>query len=284
MSDIVKALSTAKFAFILFLILSVLQLPITAQETNEHEQAQQQESDQDYDRNFTLDEGEELPRNAASTEYHQQIEAVLADKDFSQKKTVTDWRWIDTADKKKREEKFPESIISFIEFLERHQNTIKTLATIFEFLLWGLAIALIAWLLLRYRETLYRFVTGGLSDNQEALPTTLLGLDVKKESLPKDIPTSAKHLWQQGEHRQAIALLLRASLVRLIHDHKVRLFDSDTENECCERIKQQAPKRSSVYMRELVNTWQTVAYAHQTPTEATFTQLCGEWPEVFNAK
>lgn len=256
----------------------------TAQETNSTQDEIAEETDDAYTGNFTLEDGEELPRSASSQSYHKQINSVLANDEFSQQKTVTQWRWIDTKDKQKRQEKFPETIIQFFEFLERNASTIEIIAKVLEVLLWLSLGLLIVWLLLRYREVITSFVSGTAKLPQEPLPTTLLGLDVKQDSLPKDISATAQSLWQQGQQRQAIALLLRASLVRLIHDYRVTLFDSDTENECCQRIDDQAPQSNSRYMRMLVNAWQAIAYAHRAPDESLFMQLCNEWSEVFDAK
>lgn len=238
-----------------------------------------------FDENFTLTDDAKLQRSATSEAYHRDIKAILANKDFAQRKTVTQWRWKDANDKSSRKEKFPEWIINIIEFFEQYSGSFKTFAQLIEIILWALVVSLCVYFIYRYRNTL-RNITFRRDSTKalDILPTTLLGLDVKRDSLPDDIPAAALALWQQAEHRQAIALLLRASLIRLIHDHEIRLFDSDTESECCDRIDQQAPPEKGLYMRQLVTVWQSIAYAHQPPNKATFVSLCQQWSEVFNAK
>jgi len=76
-------------------------------------------------------------------------------------------------------------------------------------------------------------------------------------------------------------VLLRSSLIKLLHEHSCRFFSSDTEAECCDRIDQQATQDVSSYMRILVAVWQRIAYAHIDPTEDKFEQLCVQWREVF---
>jgi len=113
------------------------------------------------------------------------------------------------------------------------------------------------------------------------LPSNLFGLDVKKENIPVDVLQEARNLWSENKPREAVAVLLRSSLIKLLHEHNCRFFDSDTEAECCDRIDQQAPQKNGVYMRKLVSVWQAIAYAHSPPSESIFEQLCHEWAEVF---
>jgi len=234
------------------------------------------------EQNFTLEEGESLPRSAASTEAHSQIESVLASDDFAREKIVTRWRLKNWQDKDNRDESFPEWFIKAVEFFERSDRFFSGLATILEVLLWLLVAAVIIFVLQRYRSQIGDFISGlGQHEPEPELPTTLFGLDVKKTSLPKNVIESAQQLWRGGESRQGIALLLRASLIKLLHEHGCRFMDSDTESECCERINSQLAGKVSDYMWQLVSSWQQVAYAHNVPSDHEFDQLCAGWEEVF---
>ncbi|MGC4081481.1 MAG: hypothetical protein QM736_05030 [Vicinamibacterales bacterium] len=63
-------------------------------------------------------------------------------------------------------------------------------------------------------------------------PSHVRDLDIRPESLPADVGAAARDLWERGEHRQAMALLYRAALSRLVHVHRVPVRDSSTEGDC----------------------------------------------------
>lgn len=233
--------------------------------------------------NFTLEEGESLPRSQVSEAFHADIEKTLSSDDFARKKTVTRWRIKDLEDLKEEQDgSFPEWIIDLVEFFEGSSSFFSGLAKVLEVLLWLLFIGVILFVLFRYREQIENFVTGLRQSEPEAeLPTTMFGLDVQKTSLPKDVVALAKEHWLAGEARQGIAVLLRASLIRLLHEHDCRFLDSDTEAECCQKIDHQTSAPLSKYMRTLVGAWQQIAYAHRQPSTPDFENLCDHWRQVF---
>jgi len=142
--------------------------------------------------------------------------------------------------------------------------------------------AAVIFIIYRYQESIRDFASGSFkSETAPELPTTLLGLDLKKEKLPTKVADVAHQLWSQGKHREAVALLLRASLISLIQDFRIKLYDSDTEAECCDRIELRAPNNLSNYMRRLVAAWQSIAYAHRIPPKHEFQALCEAWPSLF---
>ncbi len=250
-------------------------------ETTENSQT----ASSDNKENITLEENQELPRSETGLSIHKEIESVLKGKEFGEEKSVTRWRWINTEDAETREEKFPEWLISTYEFFERNERVFKTVSGVLEVFLWAALAFLVIFIIVRYRESISNFVTGAMSSAPEPeLPASLMGIDLKKVVLPKDIPAEAMALWQQQEPRQALALLLRASLIKLLKEHHVKLYDSDTEAECCDRIEQQAPSIIGDFMRDLVTTWQGLAYAHVTPSNEVFASLCQRWPSVFGSR
>ena len=52
-----------------------------------------------------------------------------------------------------------------------------------------------------------------------AAPSHVQDLDIRPESLPDDVGSAARALWQRGDQRAALALLYRGSLSRLVHVH-----------------------------------------------------------------
>ena len=232
--------------------------------------------------NFTLESGESLPRSETSTLFYAEIEKVLAGVDFAQREKVTRRRVKDVTDEETRESKFPQWIIDLVKAVEGMDGGLAIFATILEVLVWTLAVGLILFLLIKYQTQLRDWATGiGSKESEPELPTSLFGLDIKKESIPEDVVTTARSHWLNGEKRLAVAVLLRSSLIKLLHEYGCRFFGSDTESECCERIDQQVEQGISVYMRMLVSAWQRIAYAHIDPSDQQFEQLCRQWREVF---
>lgn len=241
--------------------------------------------------NFTLKEDQTLPRSASSTAYHSEIKQVLLGDEFAQKETVTRRRFkdiFDESDSSDEEEqledsKFPIWIIKLVKFIASINKAVGGFAQLLEIILWGLAIVLLVFLIVKYREQIGAWASDIRNDEPEPeLPTTLFGLDIQKDSVSDDVVAEARAFWQAGDHRQAVATLLRSSLITLLHEHQCRFFSSDTEAECCERIDQQVSLPISSFMRSLVLVWQRIAYAHIEPTEAEFEHLCEQWQEVFS--
>ncbi len=230
--------------------------------------------------NIRLEEDEMLPRSEQSKAHHERIKKVLSSEDFARKKTVKRWRYKYADDDG---DIYSESKIEAAKAMEgRGDGFITGLASVLEVILWGLFAFVILFVAIKYRHQVREFISGlGQEESEHELPTTMFGMDVQKTSMPKDIVQVAKQHWRAGEHRQGIALLLRGSLISLLHEHGCRFFDSDTESECCERIEEQAASNISQYMRGLVGVWQQVAYAHRVPSDTEFDALCSEWKKVF---
>lgn len=226
-----------------------------------------------------------IKRSVKGQAYYEQIQEVLAQQAFGEKKKVKRWRLKEQKDDKEQENAFLRWLNDFLKGLKgRDQKSDGSLSIAkgIEVVLWALVIGLILYLLIKYRTQIQAFVTGiGVVPDSPELPSTMFGLDVKKTSMPDDVVGSAKAFWQSGEQRQAIALLLRGSLIKLIHEHQCFFQDSDTEAECCARIEQHVPQALSQYMHLLVQVWQQLAYGHSVPSQAVFDSLCRQWQEVF---
>lgn len=226
-----------------------------------------------------------IKRSIKGQAYYEQIQEVLSQQAFGEKKKVKRWRLKEQKEDKEQENAFLKWLNDFLKGFkgrDKKSDGSLSIAKGIEVLLWALVIGLIFYLLIKYRTQIQAFVTGiGVAPDSPALPSTMFGLDVKKTSMPDDVVGSAKAFWQSGEHRQAIALLLRGSLIKLIHEHQCFFQDSDTEAECCERIEQHVPQTLSQYMHLLVQVWQQLAYGHRVPSQAVFDSLCRQWQEVF---
>ncbi|WP_147251056.1 DUF4129 domain-containing protein [Arenicella xantha] len=232
--------------------------------------------------NFVLEEGDSLPRSPQSEAAYLAIEKVLSSDDFARKKTVTRWQAKKRETKEQRQESFPYWMITLMEWFEGTGGFFKALALIIKILLFALFAWLIYYVVKRYHQPIGDFFQSmGRHKEVVDLPTTMFGLDVQKDSLPTDVVATAQAHWAAGDKRLSLATLLQASLIKLLHEHGCRFYDSDTETECCQRIEQQVNESLSQYMWTLVGTWQQLAYAHQSPNDTQFAALCTQWREVF---
>ena len=225
----------------------------------------QSEVSANYSGNFVLKEGDKIPRSKTSELYHADITEVLADDDFGRYETIESWR---IKDRHKADTfKLPSGSIAVFGF-------------VLELLLWLALGAGIVWLVLAYREQIKGLISGAAPATPD-LPVSLFGIELEQSQLPENIVSTAIDLWNKDKRREATALLLRASLIKVLNQYPCHLFDSDTENECVAKIQQSSPSNISAYMRKLVDLWLGLAYAHVFPSEAQFKDVCASYQEVF---
>ena len=119
-------------------------------------------------------------------------------------------------------------------------------------------------------------------EKENPVPTTLFGMDIQPASLPDDIAAESRRLWQSGQHRQALSLLYRGSLSRLVNDHRLELNDSMTEGDVLSCARSATlPNDLQSFLQQLTLAWQIVAYAHRQPAESNVTNLLNDWPTHF---
>ncbi|WP_085724224.1 DUF4129 domain-containing protein [Pseudomonas sp. R37(2017)] len=159
------------------------------------------------------------------------------------------------------------------------------LATLIEVTLWSIVIASIGLLIWRYRDWLQAFVSRQPTlkvKTTPSLPRQAFGLDLKPESLPADIAARAESLWQT-DPREALGLLYRALLSRLLHDFNIALKAADTEGQVLRRVESLQQPALLAYSKNLTGHWQNMAYGHRLPPEQVQQQLCDGWRVLFDA-
>ena len=108
----------------------------------------------------------------------------------------------------------------------------------------------------------------------------MAGLDIRPESLPDDVASSAQQLWDQGQRRAAIALLYRASLARLVERHGLHINKGATEQDC-PRLSEQLihTQETEAGLQQCfascTEVWLKAAYAHVFPN--SINSLCQQW-------
>jgi len=185
------------------------------------------------------------------------LEEILASRDFGWEEEVQGWQRREVAEKTGRSFGFGGAI----------------LGQVLEVLLWLAALVAIgaigAWLIRSGA------VPALPQSRQTALPTELLGMDVRPESLPDDVPTAARALLASGDRAGALSLLYRAALARLIHGLSLELDPGATENDCVRAVRR--GKGPSRWFEALTQAWQSEAYAHRPMADGAIGELIDEW-------
>jgi len=150
------------------------------------------------------------------------------------------------------------------------------------------AIALLAgaiiWLIWINRRV---FMRRGSGDDGSAGPgavRVVMGMLVSPESLPADVPLEAWSLWQRGRRRDALGLLYRGAISRVMATGGVEIQESDTEGDCLRRVDQAGAAAHPAYFRGLTGTWSRMAYAGHCPDDCEVETLCRQWPFVLERR
>lgn len=145
-------------------------------------------------------------------------------------------------------------------------------------LVWIVGAVLVALLLVGLRRWIQ--VRGGLlRPPRPHLPSHVQSLDIRPESLPPDIGAAAARLWQAGEQRQALSLLYRGALSRLVHAHGVAIRAASTEGECVALARQRLAAPRSAFFARLVAAWQLAVYGGRMPGAEQALALCREFEQ-----
>jgi hypothetical protein len=115
-------------------------------------------------------------------------------------------------------------------------------------------------------------------------PSTLFGLDVRPESLPKDVAAAAALLARSGNLIGALSLLYRGTLVALLHRDQIEFVSGDTEADCLIKTRGRLAAPTYAYLSRLLSVWEAAAYAHRMPPQPEVEQLASEWPAFFHAE
>lgn len=122
---------------------------------------------------------------------------------------------------------------------------------------------------------------GGRGRVGPAPPQVLMGLDLRPESLPRDVPGHALRHWERGEHAAALSLLYRGALAGLIERLSLTLAASATEGDCVEAVRR---ARGPVpWFQDLTAAWQEVAYAGRVPADERVRALCAGYQAAVRA-
>lgn len=210
------------------------------------------------------------------------IHSVLEQPPFKNPKPVSGWRIAQPAYDAKHDAKSAETPNWLARLVVGALNLGKTLSTVFGAMLWTLLGLTVAWVIWRYRAWFATFVD---KRPRKAIapidiPHQLFGLQVRAETLPTDVAGAAERLWQQSP-REALSLLYRALLSRLLTDYQLALKSADTEGQILARIAELKQPSLDDFSHELTHHWQNLAYGHQVPPDHARQALCSGWRKLF---
>lgn len=142
----------------------------------------------------------------------------------------------------------------------------------------ALLLGLLGWVIWKFRHV-FR-MKGPAPKDERIAPAArvVLGMEVSPDTLPADVPTAAWALWQQGLHQEALGLLYRGSISRVMEIGRVEIQESDTEGDCMLRVESAGPAVHPDYFRGITGTWIRLAYAGISPADTEVQVLCAQWP------
>jgi len=209
------------------------------------------------------------------------IKAILDAPPFKNPQTVTHYRFGEEQPDQPANAETPGWLKAFFALLDSQR--FANLAQVIEVLLWASVIGAIALLIWRYRDWLQTFVSRQPKPRTRPAhptPPQLFGLDLNRETLPDDIAASVENLWLT-QPREALGLLYRALLSRLLHDFDLPLKAADTEGQVLERVQQLQQPALQAFSNTLTVHWQNMAYGHRLPPVHLQQELCNEWRALF---
>lgn len=144
----------------------------------------------------------------------------------------------------------------------------------------ALLVGLTAWLIWLNRHAfLWRRVDGAELVHPK-MARVVMGMDVSPGTLPDDVPGAVMKLWNEGLHQEALSLLYRGAISKVMALHHVGIQESDTEGDCLRRVTQVGESAHPRYFHGITLLWMNMAYARRTPRDEEIELLCRNWPFV----
>jgi len=143
------------------------------------------------------------------------------------------------------------------------------LALLGEWGLWILAGVAVLAIALAARRWL-PWLRGSARGERRPAPAVRTEAVAAPEALPDAIAAAARRLWQDGRHRDALALLYRASVESMAVQAGVELPPGATEAQCLRAARHLPPDAARELFARTVRIWQHAAYAGRLPAHEEF--------------
>jgi hypothetical protein len=185
-------------------------------------------------------------------------------------------RWADDEPPKKKPSATPD--LGFLAWLASLAGFINDTS---RFLLWGLAIVLVALALVSARHLVQ--LRAFRRTNAAAAVSHVRDLDVRPQSLPDDVGAAAWALWQAGQVPAALSLLYRGALSRMIHRFQVPITAAATEGECLALARGRLEPGALRYVTQVVRAWEANIYGGRGLSLAMGEALCTGFAQRLDA-
>jgi hypothetical protein len=199
------------------------------------------------------------------------VETLRHDPNLGHDKTMRSLHWVAGQKPPEPPHDAPPWIVSLFQFLAQSGSLVIWVAGAI-----GFAVAAVwVYRLLKSRQSAPRVAAAqGTSRVQD--------LDINPNSLPADVGAAALSLLEAGRTREALSLLYRGSLSRVVHRFAVAVGESFTEGEALRVVGQRLDQPRVQYFAALVALWQRVVYAAEAPTPESVAVLCREFAPTFD--
>ncbi len=197
----------------------------------------------------------------------QQIEEIMKTREFKNTRTVKRLKKTENTKKSSSNSNYSGSAL-------------VGLAQVCKILIIAALIAGIMLLIVRFIKTKQPMLDVKQVDNPES--PIIMGMETTPESLPTAVIKLVKELWESGDHRAALALLYRATLVKLITNFKISISNGATEGDCLIAVSDIKRKEHVNFFTKLSQIWCMLAYAKQQPDELTFKSICQQWTKLYD--
>lgn len=172
-------------------------------------------------------------------------------------------------------------------WFDNARQWLQGLAKSIEIILWALfsaALLFIAYTVYRNSPALQQYITRLGWQQKNHTNSKVFDLDIRPETLPSDIPATARSMLQQGKKREAMGLLYRGALSRLVHQHGMTIQPSATESHCVTQVNREQPEHRSNNFKHLTSLWQRTAYAPVPPEDQDLNDICDHWKNAFDGQ
>ncbi len=205
------------------------------------------------------------PERLSPPESAQQIGEIMQSEELSGMHTRKVWM------PREQDQDTPEDSAAWVETLQ------LLVANITKIALWIGVIVLLVMAFV-YRQRILALLKPARRKLPEQRPPDILfGMDIRPESLPDDIASACRKLWETGQHREALSLLYRAALMRLTRHERLAIQDSHTEGDILQLARPHLSAARMVWLTAVTHVWQEIAYAHRIPEDAQVIPLFEAW-------
>lgn len=210
-------------------------------------------------------------RSLEQSDISRAIDIVRADPNLATERTIKTLRWNNSTATTSGTPSWLKWFAGLFRWFEQSARLLVWCAAI------GLAGALVVYIVRMLR------MHGLRREEPFVAPTHVRDLDIRPETLPHDIGSAARLLWDRGEHRAALALLYRGMLSRLAHVHGVPIRSSSTEGDCLALAVSRLTQATCEYASRLIGVWQRAIYGCQDIRPEIVHVLCDEFASALDA-